>query len=124
MRTVLAIAVAGALGTVARYAVEGIVTERTTDAFPVGTLVVNISGAFVLGFFFTLLTDRLIVAAWLRSAVTIGFLGAYTTFSTLTLETLRLAEDGAPLLALLNGLGSLLVGFVAVYAGVVLARTV
>jgi CrcB protein len=59
----------------------------------------------------------------LRSAVTIGFLGAYTTFSTLTLETFRLVEDGSYLPAIGNALGSLVVGLVAVFAGVVLGRT-
>jgi protein CrcB len=60
-----------------------------------GTFLVNVSGAFVVGFLFPFLTDRFTIAPWLRSALLIGFLGAYTTFSTLSFETFRLLEDRA-----------------------------
>jgi CrcB protein len=123
MRAAVGIAVAGAAGALARYGLEGVISRRAT-AFPWGTFVVNITGAFVLGLLFTVLTERVAVAPWLRSTLTIGFLGAYTTFSTLSLETFRLIEDGSFLLAALNGLGSLVVGLVAVYAGVVLGRVI
>lgn len=122
MRTIIGIALAGSLGTLARYGLEGAVSRRTAGAFPWGTLAVNLVGSFLVGFLFTLLTDRLAVAPWLRSTVTIGFLGAFTTFSTLTFETYRLAEDGAHALALANALGSLAAGLAAVYGGVVLGR--
>ena len=124
MRTAVGIAVAGAAGALARYAVEGIVSRRMSGAFPWGTMVVNVTGAFLLGFLFTLLAERLLVAPWFRSTLLIGFLGAYTTFSTLSLETLRLFQDGAHLLALANGAGSLVAGLLAVYAGIVLGRAV
>lgn len=124
MRTLIGIGVAGAAGALARYGLEGLVSRRTPTAFPWGTFVVNISGAFVLGFLFTIFVDRLTVAPWLRSTLTIGFLGAYTTFSTLSLETFRLIEDGAYWLAAANGIGSLVAGLVAVYGGVVLGRLV
>jgi fluoride exporter len=123
MRAAVGIAVAGAAGALARYGLEGVISRRATT-FPWGTFVVNITGAFVLGLLFTVLTERVAVAPWLRSTLTIGFLGAYTTFSTLSLETFRLIEDGSFLLAALNGLGSLVVGLVAVYAGVVLGRVI
>ncbi len=122
MRTAFAIAVAGALGALARYGLEGLVSRRTSSAFPWGTFAVNITGAFALGFLFTVLTERLTVAPWLRGAVTIGFLGAYTTFSTLSFETYRLAEDRALGLAAANMLGSMAAGLVSVYAGVVAGR--
>ena len=122
MRTVVAIAVAGAAGALARYGLEGLVARRSTGAFPWGTLSVNVSGAFVLGFLFTITTEQLTTAPWLRAAVTIGFLGAYTTFSTLSLETYRLLEDGALALAAANALGSLAAGLAAVYLGVVAGR--
>ena len=122
MRAVIAIAVAGALGALARYALEGFVSRRAKGAFPWGTFVVNISGAFALGLVFTLATERWGLAPWLRSAITIGFLGAYTTFSTLSFETYRLAADRALGLAAANMLGSCAAGLVAVYVGVVLAR--
>ena len=122
MRTAVAIAIAGAAGALARYGLEGLVGRRAPGAFPWGTFAVNISGAFLLGFLFTVLTEQFTVAAWLRGAVTIGFLGAYTTFSTLSFETYRLAEDGALRLAAANAVGSLAAGLVAVYIGVVAGR--
>jgi fluoride exporter len=124
VRTVIGIAVAGALGALARYGLDGAVSRRAAGAFPWGTLVVNVSGSFALGFVFTLLTERWLAAPWVRSALTIGFLGAYTTFSTLSLESYRLLEDGAYGLAFANLLGSLAAGVAAVYAGVVLGRLV
>jgi fluoride exporter len=121
MRTVVGISIAGAVGALARYGLEGWVSRRAT-AFPWGTFVVNISGAFLLGLLFTLLTERFVVAPWLRSAVTIGLLGAYTTFSTLTLETFRLFEEGSYLAAAFNIVGSIVVGLAAVFAGIVFGR--
>jgi CrcB protein len=83
---------------------------------------VNISGAFVVGLVFTALTERWAVAPWIRSSLTIGFLGAYTTFSTLMLESYRLASDRELLVAAANVLGSCAVGLVAVYLGIVTGR--
>ena len=122
MRTAVAIAIAGAVGALARYGLEGFVSRRAPGAFPWGTFAVNVSGAFVLGFVFTLMTEQFTVAPWIRGAVTIGFLGAYTTFSTLSFETYRLAEDGAIGLAAANAFASLGAGLVAVYLGVVAGR--
>jgi len=123
VRTVVAIGIAGALGALARYGLEGFVSRRATGAFPWGTFVVNVSGAFALGLVFTLATERWGISPWLRSALTIGFLGAYTTFSTLAFETYRLAEDRALGLAAANMLGSCAAGLAAVYLGIVLGRT-
>jgi CrcB protein len=122
MRTLAGILVAGALGAAARYGLEGLVSRRTNGSFPWGTFVVNVSGAFVVGLVFTALSERWAVAPWLRSSLTIGFLGAYTTFSTLALESYRLASDRAIVLAALNVLGSCAAGLVAVYLGVVSGR--
>jgi fluoride exporter len=122
MRTASARAVAGALGALARYGLEGLVSRRAPGAFPWGTFAVNISGAFVLGFVFTVMTEQFTVAPWIRGAVTIGFLGAYTTFSTLSFESYRLLEDGAIGIAAANMLGSLAAGLGAVYLGVITGR--
>jgi CrcB protein len=122
VRTVIGIAIAGAVGALARYGLEGAVSRRAPTSFPWGTFVVNVSGAFVLGLLYTVLTEHLAIQSWLRSSVTIGFLGAYTTFSTLSYETFRLVEDGAVGLAVANAIGSLAAGLVAVYAGVVIGR--
>jgi CrcB protein len=120
----LAIAVAGAFGALARYGVEGAVSDRAGGSFPFGTLVVNVSGALVLGFLFTVLTDRFSAPTWLRIGLTVGFLGAYTTFSTLMYETFSLFHDGVPVRALANLVGSVVLGMIAVYVGVVIGRAV
>jgi len=119
---VVGIAVAGAFGALARYGLEGLVSDRAHGAFPWGTFVVNVSGSFLLGLAFVLMTERTVVDPWLRSSLTIGFLGAYTTFSTLSFESYRLLEDGALGLALANTLGSLAAGLAAVYLGIVAGR--
>jgi CrcB protein len=120
-----AVGVAGFFGAIARYGLEGFVSQRTGEFFPWGTFVVNITGSFVLGFLFaTLVEGQSTMAPWLRTAITVGFVGAYTTFSTLTLETFRLIEDGDLLRAAANSFGSLAAGLAAVYLGVVLGRVV
>ena len=120
--TLVGIAVAGALGALARYGLQGLVADRVGAGFPWGTFVVNVSGAFVLGLLFTLLTERFTTDPSLRTSLTVGFLGAYTTFSTLTLETYRLLEDGALVSAAGNLLGSCAAGMLAIYLGIVLGR--
>lgn len=122
MRTIVAIGIAGALGALARYGIGGLIAGRSARAFPWETFVVNVTGSFVLGFAFTLLTEQLTTGPWLRTAVTVGFIGAYTTFSTLAFETYRLLEDGALALAAANVFGSVAAGLVAVYLGVVAGR--
>jgi CrcB protein len=119
----LGIVIAGGLGALCRYALDGAVGRRFSG-FPWGTFAVNVSGSLALGFLFTLMVKRLEVAPWLRSAVTIGFLGGYTTFSTFSLETFRLLQDRELGLAAANVLGSVAAGLLAVYVGVVAARAV
>jgi fluoride exporter len=121
VRTAIAIGVAGALGTLARYGVDGAVARKAT-AFPWGTFTVNVSGSFLLGLVFTLLGERFAVAPWVRGAIAIGFLGAYTTFSTLSLETYRLLEARSLALGAANVVGSAAAGLLALYGGVVLGR--
>jgi CrcB protein len=120
----LAIALAGSLGALLRYWLDGVVSRRTGGGFPWGTFAVNVSGSFLLGLLFTLLTERYRVDAWIRSGLMIGLLGAYTTFSTFSLETYRLLEDRALGLAAANAFGSLAAGLAALYVGVVLGRVV
>jgi CrcB protein len=123
VRTAVAIGVAGALGALARYGLEGWVSRRA-GSFPWGTFVVNVSGSFVLGLLVTLLGERFAVAPWLRASLTIGFLGAYMTFSTLSLESYRLLESRSYALAGANLAGSLTAGLLALYGGVVLGRAI
>ena len=85
--------IAGAMGAAARYGVDGFISDRVTSAFPWGTFVINVSGSLLLGFLYTVLTNRMAIDSALRLGLTVGFLGAYTTFSTLTLETARLFQE-------------------------------
>ena len=123
MRTSIAIAAAGALGALARWGLGSWFGQRF-PTFPWGTLVINVSGSFVLGVLFAALVERGIGSPMLRVALMTGLLGAYTTFSTFSLETFRLIEDGAMRSALANVGLSLVMGLVAVWLGVVAGRAV
>ncbi|HXG26091.1 MAG TPA: fluoride efflux transporter CrcB [Candidatus Binatia bacterium] len=116
------IAAGGAAGAVSRYLVDAFVSDRFGGAFPLGTLLVNLTGSFALGLLFALTIDRAVLPAETRAPLMIGFLGAYTTFSTLMLESWRLVEDGALVLAVANLAGSMLLGVAAVVAGLALGR--
>jgi len=118
------IAAGGAAGAVSRYLVDTWVSERAASAFPWGTLVVNLSGSFVLGLLFALAIERDVLRADIRLPVMVGFVGAYTTFSTLMLETWRLVEGGAIPLALINLFGSAALGMVALVAGLAIGRSI
>ena len=98
--------------------------ERTGGGFPWGTLVVNISGSFVLGLLFALTAERAILPADIRGPVMIGFIGAYTTFSTWMLESWRLIETGSYLPALANLGGSVVLGLLAMLAGLAIGRAI
>jgi CrcB protein len=114
----------GFAGAVARRIIDLWVSDRNPTAFPLGTLVINLTGAFLLGFLFAWATERDVLPREVRGPLMIGFLGAYTTFSTWMLESWRLVEDGAWQLALLNLLGSVLLGLIAVVAGLAVGRLV
>ena len=118
----LLIGIGGFAGAVARYAVDGLVTARTGGAFPYGTLAVNLSGSVLIGVLFAVTIERGLVSAELRGPLMIGFVGAYTTFSTLALETWRLGEDGAWLLAVANMGAAAVLGVAAVIAGLAIGR--
>lgn len=118
----LLIGVGGFVGAVARYLVDGWVISATRGAFPWGTLVVNVSGSFVLGLLFALTAERALLPAEMRGPVLIGLIGAYTTFSTLMLEAWRLVEEGSWAAAILDLGGSVGLGIVGVVAGLVAGR--
>src|SRR3954453_3826613 len=94
--TILLIAVGGAPGAVTRYLVDGFITDRAAPGFPWGILIVNLSGAFGLGLLYALAIERDVLSAGIRAPLLIGFLGAYTTFSTWMLDSWRLVEAGGP----------------------------
>ena len=114
------VALAGALGALGRYAVHGLVQSRTASRFPYGTFVVNVSGSFVLGLVVGLLTYQGLDPD-VRTVVGIGFIGAYTTFSSFSYDTFALFEAGEARPALANALGSVIAGLVAATAGFALA---
>ena len=125
MRTVLAflvISLGGILGANARYFITLYVAERLGTAFPYGTLLINVSGSLVIGFFLTLISERFSVDPLWRLFFATGFLGAYTTFSSYTYEAAQLVRDGAYPLAFLYLFGSVLAGIIGVFAGIVLAE--
>ncbi len=118
----LVVALGGSLGAVARYGVTLFVAMFWKRDFPLATLLINISGSFVVGFFATYAGERTAVEPMLRLLVTTGFIGAFTTFSAFELETHRLTATGAMWLAALNVVLSVAAGFAAVQLGVILAR--
>ena len=119
----LAVAAGSALGGMLRYYLGGTpLLTRAVAPFPTATFVINVSGSFIIGFFLTLASERFHLSEHLKLAVAVGFVGAYTTFSTFEYETLKLAEEHGFQLALLNVLLSVVVGFAAVWGGVMLAH--
>ena len=117
------VALGSALGGVARYWCSGFVAARLGDAFPWGTILINILGSFVIGFFGTLTAPdgRLMVGDNARIFVMVGLCGGYTTFSAFSLQTLNLMRDGEWLWAGANVLLSVLLCLIAVWAGHVAA---
>jgi fluoride exporter len=118
--TVLAVALAGALGAPARYLVERMISDRRGRHFPWGTLVVNISGSFTLGFI-TGLALYHGLATTPKAVVGTGFIGAYTTFSTFAYETVDVAERDSARRAGTYAVGSIVAGVAAATLGLLLA---
>jgi CrcB protein len=115
------IAMGGALGSVARFWVGSTISGRIGARFPYGTFVVNLTACVVVGFALTFMGKRVDLSPAWRYLIPIGFIGAYSTFSTYEWETLSTIRSGAFLLAALYAVGSLLCGLVAVWGGAVLA---
>jgi len=122
MTQTIAIAAGGALGALLRYWTSTAMHSRLGSTFPYGTLTVNIVGSLLMGFLYIWLTERLASGPAVRAFLLIGLLGAFTTFSTFSMETLNLVESGHPGKALANVLISVTVCFAAASAGVFAAR--
>ena len=121
----LVVAAGGALGTISRYFVSGMVANAFGETFPWGTLIINITGSFIIGFFWTLTAPdgRLFVSGSTRQFVMTGFCGGFTTFSSFSLQTLNLMNDGEWLPAAGNILGSVTLCMLGVWLGSLAAAT-
>jgi CrcB protein len=111
----------GAVGCLARFVVGTAIIARLGGRFPYGTVFINITGSFLIGFAMTFLTERSYLSPNWRFLIVVGFLGGYTTFSSFEWETLNLMKDGSRWLGFLNGFGSLVVGYAAVWLGAIVA---
>ena len=122
MREVLLIAVAGALGALSRYGISVAANRFISDSFPYGTLIVNVVGCFLIGYIMHLgLVTDVVPAAW-RLALTVGFLGGLTTFSSFSYETVAFLQEGAWIPAAGNIAANVLLGITATLAGLGLGR--
>ena len=116
------IALGAVVGASARYFVSGFTTKALSSSFPYGTLLINISGSFLLGFFLVLTGERILVDARWRWLIAVGFCGSYTTFSSYAFETFALFEQGQWFLVTWNVIGSNLLCLAAVLIGAAFAR--
>ncbi len=122
MEIALAVAVCGGLGCLSRYFISGWVYDLLGRDFPYGTFVVNIAGAFIIGFLMEFGLRSTLIPPTLRMGITIGFLGGLTTFSTFSYETFRLLEEGNFVTASANILVSVLVCLLFTWVGISAAR--
>jgi CrcB protein len=122
MKVVLAVAAGGAVGSVLRFWMSTGVHALVGRSFPYGTLAVNVLGCLSMGFLFVLFLERLSDDAVLRAGILIGVLGGFTTFSSFSIETFNLIEQGAHLKAAINMVASLVLCVAATWIGVILAR--
>ena len=118
----LVVLVGGGVGALARYIAASAIMSRFGGKFPLGTLVINVSGSFLIGFLMTMLTERFHLDPVWRLLLVVGFLGGYTTFSSFEWETYTAVREGALWAGMLNVVSSIMLGYVAVWLGVILAR--
>jgi len=124
MKNLLIVGAGGMLGAVSRYLIGGWVSDLSAGRFPHGTLVINLTGSFLLGVFLTLALENFDWSPGVRLFFAVGFLGSYTTFSTFSYETAVLLQEGSWWLAALNAASNLLGCLAATLAGIALARSV
>jgi fluoride exporter len=120
----LAVAAGGAIGATLRWLLAGAIQRATGGSFPWGTFAVNAAGSFALGFLFIYLLERSTYGELARLLITVGLLGAFTTFSTYSLESIRLMEQGDFGLAMANVLGQVALCLVLTWLGIQMARAI
>jgi CrcB protein len=109
--------VGGGVGALMRYIVGLAIAARIGGRFPLGTLVINVTGSFLIGVLMSLLTERLQPHPNWRLLLVVGVLGGYTTFSTFEYETFRAVQDGGKWIGLVNVISSVVLGYIAVWIG-------
>jgi CrcB protein len=119
---ILWIALFGAVGTLARYGLQGLVQVRMGSLFPYGTLIINLTGCFLLGLIGQLTLNRMLISSDMRIAIAVGFFGGYTTFSSFGWETAKMLEEGEWLRATTYIGASVIVGLLLSVAGIRLAN--
>lgn len=122
MQAYLAIAIGGVFGCWARYFMTNLMQTLLGRDFPYATLSINVLGSFLMGFFFVLTLDRLMISPYVRVGVLTGFIGGFTTFSTFAMETLLLAEQGDSGKAVAYIVLSVVLGMAAAVGGAYIAR--
>ena len=118
----LLVLIGGGVGALARYVAASAIMTRFGGKFPLGTLTINVTGSFLIGLLMTMLTERFELDPRWRLLLVVGFLGGYTTFSSFEWETFTSVRDGALWTGMLNIVSSVLIGYIAVWLGVALAR--
>ncbi|MFT7130962.1 MAG: CrcB protein [Gammaproteobacteria bacterium] len=129
MKHMIMIALGGALGAMSRYSLGNWVNSLSVSKFPAGnipygTLAVNVIGSFFIGIMYVLITEKLALHADWRNVIIVGFLGAFTTFATFSLETITLMENGYVVESMIYVVGSLLVCFMAVWTAIYITRLI
>lgn len=124
MLKLMCIGLGGFLGAISRYSISKWVETRWEVVLPYGTLIVNITGSFLLGLIMTLFMEKGIEYPYLKTAITTGFLGALTTFSTFGYETMMLFEDKEFILAGVNVFANLIFGLIFVMLGILIGKTI
>ena len=118
----LAVAIGGALGSVARYALSSWIFDITSHKFPYATLIVNVAGSFVMGILFVVVVERAALPAEMRSLLMIGFIGAFTTFSAFSLDALGLWQNGHVLMSVIYMITTVFLCLVAISTAIWLTR--
>jgi fluoride exporter len=118
----LLVALGGAIGSGGRYLLSDLVQRYASSSFPYGTFVVNATGCLMFGVIVASADERFLIGSAMRTFLLMGVIGGFTTFSSFSFESVQLARNGEYLLAAVNGFGQLVVGFVGVWLGYVVAR--